>query len=112
MHSGEIFVPKIPSIKVLDMTQAVAPNCPIECIGIRPGEKLHEVLLSDDEARNSVETEEMFVIQSAHSSRPQENWQDGVPVRRGFRYARDTNSECLTAEDLYKLTGGMFRCFL
>ncbi len=103
MHGGEIFVPKIPSMKLLDMAQAVAPNCQIECVGIRPGEKLHEVLLSDDEARNSVETEEMFVIQPAQSYPRGKNWQDGIPLAEGFRYASDTNSEWLTAEDLCKL---------
>ena len=56
MHGGEIFVPKIPSMKLLDMAQAIAPDCQIDCVGIRPGEKLHEVLLSEDEARNAIET--------------------------------------------------------
>ena len=102
MHGGEIFVPKMPSMKLLDMAQAVAPNCQIECVGIRPGEKLHEVLLSDEEARNSVEREDMFVIQQTHFGRPEENWKDGVPLAEGFCYASDTNSEWLTAEDLYK----------
>ena len=103
MHGGEIFVPKIPSMKLLDMAQAVAPNCQIECVGIRPGEKLHEVLLSNDEARNSVEIEEMFVIQSGHSYPRGKNWQDGTPLAEGFRYASDTNSEWLATEDLCKL---------
>ena len=106
MHGGEIFVPKMPSMKLLDMAQAVAPNCQIECVGIRAGEKLHEVLLSNDEARNSVENEDMFVIQQAQSGGRNENWKDGVPVAEGFRYASDTNSEWLTAEDLYKHVEG------
>src|ERR1700681_2748419 len=67
MHGGEIFVPKIPSMKLLDMAQAIAPDCQIDCVGIRAGEKLHEVLLSEDEARNAIETDDMFVIQPAHS---------------------------------------------
>ncbi len=61
------------------------------------------MLLSDDEARNSVETEEMFVIKPAHSYQSRKNWQEGVPLAEGFRYASDINSEWLTAEDLYKL---------
>src|SRR5215469_4446124 len=65
MHGGEIFVPKAPSMKVIDIAKAVAPNCDIECLGIRPGERLHEVLLSAEEARYSIETDDMFVIQSA-----------------------------------------------
>jgi UDP-N-acetylglucosamine 4,6-dehydratase len=106
MHGGEIFVPKMPSMKLLDMAQAVAPNCQIECVGIRPGEKLHEVLLADDEARNSVEREDMFVIQQADPARREENWRNGVPLAEGFCYASDTNSEWLTAEDLYKHVEG------
>src|SRR6478736_4574451 len=62
MHGGEIFVPKIPSMRLMDMAQAIAPDCQIDCVGIRPGEKLHEVLLSEDESRNSLEAEGMFVI--------------------------------------------------
>ncbi len=106
MHGGEIFVPKIPSMKLLDMAQAVAPDCEIDCMGIRPGEKLHEVLLSEDEARNSVETEDMFVIQPAQSWWKKENWKNTSPLDENFRYASDTNSEWLSAEDLYELVEG------
>ena len=100
MHGGEIFIPKIPSMKLLDMAQAVAPDCQIDCVGIRPGEKLHEVLLSEDEARNSVETEDMFVIQPVHSWWRKENWNNASPLAEGFRYASETNSQWLTAENL------------
>jgi len=106
MHGGEIFVPKMPSMKLLDMAQAVAPNCQIECVGIRPGEKLHEVLLSDEEARNSVEREDMFVIQQVHTARQEGNWEGGATLAESFCYASDTNSEWLTAEDLYKQVEG------
>ena len=84
MHGGEIFVPKIPSMKLSDMAQAVAPDCEIECVGIRPGEKLHEVLLSEDEARNSVETEGMFVIQPAQGWWPKGNWKNGQALAEDF----------------------------
>src|SRR5437763_4192728 len=103
MHGGEIFVPKIPSMKILDMAQAVGPDCQIDCIGIRPGEKLHEVLLSEDESRNAVETDDTFVIQPAHSWWKKENWKSASPLMEEFRYASDNNSEWLTAEDLYGL---------
>ncbi len=106
MHGGEIFVPKIPSMKLLDMAQAVAPDCQIDCVGIRPGEKLHEVLLSEDEARNTVETEDMFVIQPAHSWWKKENWKNASALAEDFRYASDTNSKWLSAEDLYTLVEG------
>jgi UDP-N-acetylglucosamine 4,6-dehydratase len=106
MHGGEIFVPKMPSMKLLDMAQAMAPNCQIECVGIRPGEKLHEVLVANDEARNSVEREDMFVIQQRADSEDDKNRRGGVPVAEGFCYASNTNSEWLTAEDLYKHVEG------
>ena len=67
MHGGEIFVPKIPSMRMLDLAETIAPGCEIETIGIRPGEKLHEVLVSEDEARNTVEVDGMYIIQPAHS---------------------------------------------
>src|SRR5437870_11233068 len=60
MHGGEIFVPKIPSMSLVELAKSVAPGCDIEYIGIRPGEKLHEVLLSEDEARNALEVDEMY----------------------------------------------------
>jgi UDP-N-acetylglucosamine 4,6-dehydratase len=106
MHGGEIFVPKIPSMKLLDMAQAVGPDCQIDCVGIRPGEKLHEVLVSEDEARNAVDTEDMFIIQPAHAWWKKENWKNATPLKEGFRYASDSNSEWLTAEDLYGLVEG------
>jgi UDP-N-acetylglucosamine 4,6-dehydratase len=106
MHGGEIFVPKIPSMKLLDMAQAIAPDCQIDCVGIRPGEKLHEVLLSEDEARNAIERDDMFVIQPAQSWWRKENWRSESVLPEGFRYASDANSQWLTAEDLYKLVEG------
>lgn len=106
MHGGEIFVPKIPSMKLLDMAQAIAPDCQIDCVGIRPGEKLHEVLLSEDEARNAIERDDMFVIQPAQSWWRKENWESNSSLPEGFRYASDTNSQWLTAEDVYKLVEG------
>jgi len=88
------------------MAQAVAPDCQIDCVGIRPGEKLHEVLLSEDEARSSLETDDMFVIQPSHAWWRKENWKNARPLEEGFRYASDTNSAWLTAEDLYQLVEG------
>jgi UDP-N-acetylglucosamine 4,6-dehydratase len=106
MRGGEIFVPKIPSMKLLDMAQAIAPDCQIDCVGIRPGEKLHEVLLSEDEARNAIERDDMFVIQPAQSWWRKENWKSDSSLPEGFRYSSNANSHWLTAEDLYKLVEG------
>ena len=109
MHGGEIFVPKIPSMKMIDMAEAIAPGCEIQSVGIRPGEKLHEVLVSEDEARNTVEVEDMYVIQPAHSWWSEKNWKKARPVSEGFRYASDSNELWITAAELADLvdeTGG------
>ena len=106
MHGGEIFVPKIPSMKLLDMAQAIAPDCQIDCVGIRPGEKLHEVLLSEDEARNAIERDDMFVIQPTQTWWQKENWKSDALLPEGFRYSSDSNSQWLSAEDLYRLVEG------
>ena len=74
MHGGEIFVPKIPSMKLTEIAETIAPGCDVDYIGIRPGEKLHEVLVSEDEARNTVELEDMYVIQPAHPWWRKGNW--------------------------------------
>ncbi len=103
MHGGEIFVPKIPSMKLLDMAEAVAPDCEIECIGIRPGEKLHEVLLSEDESRNAVETDGMYVIQPAHNWWNKNNWIQARGLPEDFRYASDNNTDWLSHEDFFRL---------
>ncbi len=103
MHGGEIFVPKIPSMSMIEMAQAVAPECEIETVGIRPGEKLHEVLVSEDEARNTVELDDRFVIQPAFSWWQKKNWQHARALPEGFRYSSDTNPQWLTPGDLFRI---------
>jgi UDP-N-acetylglucosamine 4,6-dehydratase/5-epimerase len=103
MHGGEIFVPKIPSMRLVDLAEAVAPGCAVECIGIRPGEKLHEVLLSEDEARNTVELDDMYVIQPTHPWWKGANWVHAKGVPQGFRYTSDGNERWLTNEQLQEL---------
>lgn len=103
MQGGEIFVPKIPSMKIVDLAKAIAPQCRIETIGIRPGEKLHEVLLTEDESRHAVETADNYIIKpdhpfwdnngaSAHASAKK------LPVN--FRYSSDNNQRWLTVDQL------------
>jgi len=106
MHGGEIFVPKIPSMKLVDMAQTLAPDCETRYVGIRPGEKLHEVLVSEDEARNTLELDDMFVIQPAHSWWKQENWKDARPLPDGFRYSSDNNPHWMDSEELLGLIHG------
>jgi UDP-N-acetylglucosamine 4,6-dehydratase/5-epimerase len=103
MHGGEIFVPKIPSMKLVDLAAAIAPGCVVDCIGIRAGEKLHEVLLSEDEARTSVEVDDMYVIQPSHPWWKKANWVHGRQLPQGFRYTSDSNEQWLTNEQLLEL---------
>jgi UDP-N-acetylglucosamine 4,6-dehydratase len=103
MHGGEIFVPKIPSMKLTDIAETIAPGCEVKCVGIRPGEKLHEVLVSEDEARNTVELEDMYVIQPAHSWWRKENWNGARRLEEGFRYTSDSNPCWLTNQQLQLL---------
>ncbi len=107
MHGGEVFVPKIPSMRIMDLAKAIAPEAEIEIIGIRPGEKLHEVLIHEDEARYTVELEDMFVIQplpledTAWFAYPWEKYGKRLP--EGFRYASNTNTRWLSVDELKAL---------
>jgi UDP-N-acetylglucosamine 4,6-dehydratase/5-epimerase len=103
MHGGEIFVPKIPSMRLVDLADAIAPGCAVDYIGIRAGEKLHEVLLSEDEARNAIEVDEMYVILPTHPWWKKGNWVDGRELPPGFRYTSDSNEQWLTNEQLQAL---------
>ncbi len=99
MQGGEIFVPKIPSMRVTDLAKAIAPGCEVETIGIRPGEKLHESMLSEDEAPHSMEQDDRYVIAPNSPSWPMEAIAGKKPPE-GFRYVSDTNTEWLTPEQL------------
>jgi len=100
MYGGEIFVPKIPSMRLVDLADTIAPGCQVEYIGIRPGEKLHEVLVSEDESRQTVETEDMYVIQPPHPWWKSGKWENAKPLPEGFRYSSDTNERWLTRREL------------
>jgi UDP-N-acetylglucosamine 4,6-dehydratase len=102
MRGGETFIPKIPSMRITDLAQAIAPGCAVVNIGIRPGEKIHEVLISEDEARDTLELADMFVVQSPHHSWGAPRW-EGSALPDGFRYGSDNNSQWLTQSDLQKL---------
>lgn len=107
MHGGEVFVPKVPSVNIMRLVEAIAPDCEVKYVGIRPGEKLHEVLISADEARHTVEVEEMFVIQPTHPWWESKAWANGEGLPDSFRYASDTNSRELSAEELHQMVGEM-----
>jgi UDP-N-acetylglucosamine 4,6-dehydratase len=101
MHGGEVFVPKIPSTKIVDLATAIAPNAELEVIGIRPGEKLHEVLINEDEARSTIELKDMFVVQPTAALWFGHEWQElGKPLPDGFRYTSETNPQWLTIDQI------------
>jgi UDP-N-acetylglucosamine 4,6-dehydratase len=108
MQGGEIFVPKIPSMRIIDLARAVAPECDTRIVGIRPGEKLHEVLLPEDESRQTLEFEQHYAVFPSHDMwRFQEAMlrTRGAPCADGFRYASDTNPAWLSMDDLRRLLG-------
>ena len=100
MHGGEIFIPKIPSMKVIDLANVIAPGCEIKFTGIRPGEKLHEGLISKYEASHTVDYEDMFVIKPAHSWWKVGNWTKGRALPEDFSYTSDENTWWLTPDEL------------
>lgn len=100
MRGGEIFVPKIPSMNIMDLVEAVAPGCEIKFSGIRPGEKIHEELVSEDEGRQAIEYPDMFVIQPAHPWWDTGNLDGGQILADGFAYTSNNNPNQLTMDEL------------
>jgi UDP-N-acetylglucosamine 4,6-dehydratase/5-epimerase len=111
MQGGEIFVPKIPSMKMIDLASAMAPGLPTHVVGIRPGEKLHEVMCPADDSRLTVEFDDHFVIRPTIDMRGGIDFyrnaigQTGIDVPDGFQYSSDRNKEWLSADELLKLIG-------
>lgn len=101
-EGGEIFVPKIPSMKITDLASAIGPDCKQEVVGIRPGEKLHEVLINEEEARNAVEFEDGYVIQP-HPVQREKLLERGTPCKELFEYNSGTNPEVMSIEGLQEL---------
>ena len=107
MHGGELFVPKIPSMKVMDLAKAIGPECEIKIVGIRPGEKLHEAMITEDDARHTIEFDNYYVIQ------PEFNWwsadyaKGSKPLSEGFHYVSDENTQWLSVEELRDLVKEM-----
>jgi UDP-N-acetylglucosamine 4,6-dehydratase len=103
MKGSEVFVPKIPSTGIMDLARAIAPDCDTHFIGVRPGEKLHEVLLSEDESREAVEMDDMFVIQRPVGHDHPRHWAEGRVLPEGFRYSSDSNPHWLRGPELLRL---------
>lgn len=105
MHGGEIFIPKMPSMKVTDLSKTIAPECKVKFIGIRPGEKMHECLVTEDEARHALEYDDFFVIEPEHPWWGAENWKNGKLLPEGFRYTSEKNDKWLTRVELQEMMG-------
>lgn len=104
MHGGEIFVPKLPSMTVKDFIKTCAPECEIYVTGIRPGEKIHEILLTPEEARHSVEFDDKYIILPEHSDiLDKEKYMNGRDLQDNFIYISHTNELWITSEKLLEL---------
>ena len=104
MAGGEIFVPKIPSMRVVDLARSLAPDLPHRIVGIRPGEKLHEVLITEDDGRTTVALHDRYVIEPPFGLASRDGAFPGAePVPEGFRYASDTNEQWLDPERMRRL---------
>ncbi len=102
---GELLVPKIPSMNIMDLAKAIAPDCEYETIGIRPGEKLHEVMITEDDSRHTLEFDEYYVMEPEFHSWSNERHMNngGKAVKEGFRYASNLNDKWLTIEEIRRL---------
>lgn len=106
MRGGELFVPKIPSMNIMDLAKAVAPECETKIVGIRPGEKLHEYMISEEDARNTVEYEDYYVIQPEFTWWSKDkyiNQNGGKKLPEGFSYNSKNNTQWLTVEELREI---------
>ena len=105
MQGGEVFIPKIPSMRITDLAEAIAPGCKIETIGIRPGEKLHEALISLEEARHTIELEDIYIIQPAHPWWQPHQYENSKPMPEGSYYSSDGNDWWLSHAELKEMSG-------
>jgi UDP-N-acetylglucosamine 4,6-dehydratase len=105
MEGGELFVPKIPSIRVVDLAEAMLPRGDHTIVGVRPGEKLHEVMISQDDARVTLELSDRYVIEPLFDfwNRTHYKNRGAKPVEESFIYASNTNGQYLTVEDIRNL---------
>ncbi len=107
MKGGEVFVPKLPSMKIIDLAEVIAPGCEKEIIGTRPGEKINEILLTKQEARHSKEFDHYFIIEPEHPFWNKENIIDGKKLPANFEYTSDNNKDWLEKIDLKKMLEGL-----
>ena len=107
MHGGELFIPKIPSVRITDLAQSMAPNLPVEIIGIRPGEKLHEIMCPKDDSHLTLEFDSHYIIKPSFTFNDMYVdysctllGEEGTPVSSGFEYSSETNQHFLSIEEI------------
>jgi UDP-N-acetylglucosamine 4,6-dehydratase len=105
MRGGEIFVPRIPSMRMPDLAAAMAPDLPRKIVGIRPGEKLHEVMITEDDARTTILCGDRYVIEPAFAEHRKGSRIKGEAVPDRFRYASDSNDDWVSMHDLKSMLG-------
>lgn len=103
MRGGEVFIPKIPSMKISDLADVIAPGAEKEVIGMRPGEKINEILLTEEEATHAREFDDYFVIEPEHPFRKEDYLEGGKSLPHGFRYTSDNNDRWLTEDKLKRM---------
>jgi len=109
MKGGEIFIPKIPSMRITDLAKAIGPNCKVEEIGIRPGEKIHEILMTEDESSRALDEGECFVINPTFAWRDEVKNNKGKALPEGFLYSSDNNDKWLKEDEMLKMVESFSR---
>jgi UDP-N-acetylglucosamine 4,6-dehydratase len=105
MRGGEVFVPKLPSMKITDIADVIAPKAEKRIIGVRPGEKIHEILLTEEEARHTREFDNYFVVEPEHLFWGEVGLEGGHILPPGFKYTSDGNNQWVSKEELRRLIG-------
>jgi UDP-N-acetylglucosamine 4,6-dehydratase len=108
MVGGELFVPKIPSMSIMDLAGAICPDCKTEIVGVRPGEKLHEVMVTRDDARRTIDVGNFYIIQpDFHFWGRRCNWVGSRAVPEDFEYNSGTNPRFLSLDEMRELLKGL-----
>ncbi|MDD2731837.1 MAG: UDP-N-acetylglucosamine 4,6-dehydratase (inverting) [Candidatus Pacebacteria bacterium] len=103
MKGGEVFIPKLPSVKIIDLIKAINPELEIKVIGIRPGEKIHETLLTEEEAKHALEYDNYYIVKPENPSWNKEEVPGGRALSEGFRYSSDNNPRWFKEEEIKKI---------
>lgn len=103
MLGGEVFIPKIPSMKITDLADAIAPDAKREIIGIRPGEKLHETLITEEESAHAIEFDDYFIVEPEHPFWGKDSFENAKPLLQGFTYTSNNNDIWLSKDRIRQI---------